>query len=120
MTDLPHQFGLAIVQVNGHSDIRVTGEVDLATAPELRRRLDAVIAAGTGNIDVDLSDVAFLDSSGLAVLLAAHQAACDEHRRLTVRHPSKPVLRVLQVSGTVSVLMDGGKPRTGSSGPTDP
>jgi anti-anti-sigma factor len=91
MTDLPQALGVSIVHVDGHSTIRVTGEIDLATATELGRRLDSVIAAGTG--DVDLSEVTFLDSSGLAVLLAARQGLCDEHHRLTVRSPSKPVLR---------------------------
>ena len=46
MTDLPQDFGVSIVQVNGHAKVRVTGEIDLATAPEFRQRLEAVIAAG--------------------------------------------------------------------------
>jgi anti-anti-sigma factor len=119
MTDLPHDFGVSIVHVNGHSNIRVTGAIDLATATELRRRLNAVIAAVTGDVDLDLSDVAFLDSSGLAVMLAARQGLNDKHHRLTVRNPSKPVLRVLELSGTLDVLMDRRQPQTASSHATD-
>ena len=115
MTDLPQEFGVSIVQVDGHSNVRVTGEIDLATATELRQRLNSVVAAGTGDIDLDLSDVTFLDSSGLVVLLAARQALHDKHHRLTVRNPSKRVLRVFELSGVLDVMMDGRQP-TGDSG----
>ena len=107
MTDLSQEFGFSIAQVDGHSNVRVTGEIDLATAPELRQRLDAVIAAGTRTLDLDLSDVTFLDSSGLGVLLAARQELHDKHHRLTVRDPSKRVLRVFELSGTLDIMMDG-------------
>lgn len=107
MTDLSQQFGFSIVQVDGHSNVRVTGDIDLAITTELRQRLNSVIAAGTGDVDLDLSDVTFLDSSGLAVLLAARQELHDKHHRLTVRNPSKRVLRVLELSGTLDVLTDG-------------
>ena len=112
MTDLPQEFGVSIVQVDGHSNVRVTGEIDLATATELRQRLNSVIASG--DVDLDLSDVTFLDSSGLVVLLAARQGLHDNHR-LTVRNPSKRVLRVFELSGVLDVMMDGRQP-TGDSG----
>jgi anti-sigma B factor antagonist len=110
MTDLPTDFGVAIVQVDGHTKVRVTGEIDLATAPQLRQRLDSVIAAGTGDVDLDVSDVTFLDSSGLVVLLAARQGLHDKRHRLRVRNPSEPVLRVFELSGLLDVMMDGRQP----------
>ena len=114
MTDLPQQFRVSIVRVDGHSNVRVTGEIDLASATELRQRLNSVIAAGAGDIDLDLSDVTFLDSSGLVVLLATRQRLHDDHHRLTVRNPSKPVERVFELSGVLDVMMDGRQP-TGDS-----
>jgi anti-sigma B factor antagonist len=107
MTYLPQEFGVSIVHVDGHSNVRVTGEIDLATATELRHRLETVIAAGTGDVDLDLSDVTFLDCSGLAVLRAARQGLHDKHHRLTVRNPSKPVLRILELSGVLDMMIDG-------------
>ena len=115
MTDLPQEFGVSIVQVDGHSNVRVTGEIDLATATELRQRLNSVIAAGTGDLDLDLADVTFLDSSGLVVLLAARQGLHDKHHRLTVRNPSTRVLRVFELSGVLDVMMDGRRPTDDSS-----
>jgi anti-anti-sigma factor len=110
MTDPPQEFSVSIVQVDGHSNVRVTGEIDLATAPELRQRLNSLIAAGPGDVDVDLSNVTFLDSSGLAVLLTAHQGLHDKHHRLKVRNPSKPVQRVFESSGVVDMMMDRRQP----------
>jgi anti-sigma B factor antagonist len=107
MTDLPQEFGVSIVEVDGRSNVRITGEIDLDNATELRQRLNSVIAAGTGDVHLDLSDVTFLDSSGLLVLLAARQGLHDKHHRLTVRNPSKAVMRIFELSGVLDVMMDG-------------
>jgi anti-anti-sigma factor len=115
MTDLPKEFGVSIVHVDGRSNVRVTGDIDLATAPELGKRLTLVIAAGTGDVDLDLSDVTFLDCSGLAVLLAARQELKGEKHRLMVRNLSKPVLRLLELSGVLDVMMDARQPAGDSS-----
>lgn len=48
--------------------VRVSGEIDLATAAELR---DALCPPGTDHMVVDLRGVAFLDSTGLGVLVGA-------------------------------------------------
>ncbi len=119
MTDLPQDFGVSIVQVNGYAKVRVTGEIDLATAPELRQRLEAVIDAGIRNLDLDLSDVTFLDSSGLLVLLAVRQSPHDKHQWLRVLNPSKPVLRVFELSGMLELMMDGQQPTTDTSRAAD-
>ena len=107
MTDLPQEFGVTLVEVDGHRNVRVTGEIDLDNATELRQRLNSMIAAGTGDVHLDLSDVTFLDSSGLLVLLAARQGLHDRHHRLAVRNPSKAVLRIFVLSGVLDVMMDG-------------
>jgi anti-sigma B factor antagonist len=112
MTDLPQDFGVSIIQVDGHAKVRVTGEIDLATATELRQRLEAVIAAGICNLDLDLSAVTFLDSSGLVVLLVARQRLHDKHQRLMVLNPAKPVLRVFELCGVLEVMMDDRQPPT--------
>ena len=106
MSDLTREFGVSIVQVDGHSKVRVTGDIDLATATELRQRLDAVLAAGTSDLDLDLTEVTFFGSTGLVVLLHARQALYEKHLRLRVLNPSKTVLRVFELSGLLEVLMD--------------
>ena len=49
--------------------LRVHGEVDMASAPELRRQLVGLVDAGRPHIVVDLELVEFMDSTGLGVLI---------------------------------------------------
>jgi anti-anti-sigma factor len=48
---------------------KVVGDIDLATAPELGRRLEHVFQAGGSGVVLDLSAVEFMGSSGVSVLL---------------------------------------------------
>ncbi len=71
--------------------VALHGELDLATAPEL----DDVLTQHAGaELVVDLEDLTFLDSSGLAVLLRA-----TARRTLALRRPNQLVLRVLETTG---------------------
>ena len=47
----------------------VAGEVDASTAPGLQEKFDELLAEGQQNFVIDLSDVGFMDSSGLAALV---------------------------------------------------
>lgn len=85
--------------------VRVVGEIDLATAPELRDRL-AEIPSDAGAVVIDLSEVTFLDSTGLSVLVASWKRISEgrEHGdiRLVVTRPA--IQRVLDVTGLAQVF----------------
>ena len=66
-------FGTQSFRSNGQAVVHVHGEIDLYTAPQLWETLDAAIAGTPHELVIDLSDVTFLDSSGLAVLVRAHK-----------------------------------------------
>ncbi len=57
--------------------LTVAGEVDLATAPALENAIDATLGGKPTALVIDLSDVSFLASAGMAALVAAHQRAGD-------------------------------------------
>jgi len=106
LTDLSPQYRIAIVDADGDGGVTVAlgGEVDLACVCELRETLDTAIDTSLGDVTIELSDVSFLDSSGLTVLVAAHRRLTATARRLTVRNPSRPVCRVFELSGLLDVL----------------
>jgi anti-anti-sigma factor len=85
--------------------LRVGGEVDLATSPQLHAKLVDLVEVGeAGSVVVDLTPVAFMDSTGLSVLLAAHKRARANGRRLLLVCPEGRVLRVLRLTGLDKVL----------------
>ncbi|MCX4092712.1 STAS domain-containing protein [Nocardia sp. alder85J] len=55
--------------------LTVAGEVDLATAPALETAIETTLAAAPTALIIDLSQVSFLASAGMAALVAAHQRA---------------------------------------------
>jgi anti-anti-sigma factor len=82
----------------GISGLAVAGEVDIATAEELERALDAAIRAGSGRFVVDLSELAFLDVTGLHVLLGALALLRRLHRDLVLICPPGPVRRMIDLN----------------------
>jgi anti-sigma B factor antagonist len=84
--------------------LAVSGEVDLATAPKLRAMITTALASGAHELWIDLSGTTFMDSSGVHVLLDAHQTADALRRRLTVVCPPGNVRRVLDLTGATSSL----------------
>jgi anti-sigma B factor antagonist len=62
-------FSVAVVPTHATACIDVTGELDLATAPQLKTALDALASNDTRHVLIDLRGLQFIDSSGLRTLL---------------------------------------------------
>ncbi|HMC38860.1 MAG TPA: STAS domain-containing protein [Acidimicrobiales bacterium] len=81
----------------------VDGEIDMSTVGPLRNALTDSIAAGCAAIRVDLGEVTFMDSAGLASLVSAYQML-GPNGVLTVVDPGPAVLRVLEIAGLAGVV----------------
>lgn len=79
-------------------EIEVKGELDLAVADQLRSAIDSV-GSDYERIAINLKSCEFLDSTGIAVIVAAHQRLEKEGRRLFACAPRDQVLRVLSTTG---------------------
>lgn len=77
------------------------GEIDVDTAPRLADALDALVDGGATMVVLDASDIHFLDSSGLRVIVSAGQQLADRGGRLLIEGMSGAVQRVLEVSGVI-------------------
>lgn len=84
--------------------LRVAGEVDLSSAPQLRDAALRALRQGEGPLCLDLSGVTFLDSTGLHVLIATRRRAQLEGRQLILGDCSRPVERVLQITATATLF----------------
>lgn len=81
--------------------VAVAGEIDLLTAPQLAATLDPILAADTERIAIDLTDVTFIDSAGVHVLVNARNRA---RRHVAVICGPGTVRRTLGLLGLVDTL----------------
>ena len=79
MTD---QMQCRVSEHDGDHLVVVSGEVDLATAPELE---EVLVQFASGTVTVDLTDVTFIDSSGLHAFVSAHHHVEQRRSRLIVQ-----------------------------------
>ncbi len=84
--------------------VNVWGELDQATAPELRRALDQVNGAGNSSVFVDLSDCEFIDSTGLSLLVEVQRELAEANRGFAVCCPRAEVRRLLELTGIDSAV----------------
>ena len=84
--------------------LTVAGELDLRTSPELEERLSRAFDAGAELVILDLRGVEFMDSTGLRVLLTAHQRAHESGRRFALVRGADQVERVLTLTGVREML----------------
>jgi anti-anti-sigma factor len=78
--------------------LRVHGELDINTADQLRRVVAPQLAAG-GRLVLDLSQVTFCDSTGLAVLVGFHKRLAAAGGELELRSPVQRVRHLLMITG---------------------
>ncbi len=79
--------------------VGISGVLDIWTADVLRQELAALFEAGHADLIADLSGVAFLDSTGLGVLVAAERVATRRGGRLELVVAGERVRRVFRISG---------------------
>jgi len=85
--------------------IVLRGEVDYATAQDLRASISAILVKGTIDaIIVDLAGVTLLDSTGIGTLVVAYRICGDCRVRFRVRNPSAFIAKLLTVLGVAEAL----------------
>ena len=101
---LPEPFRCEVVP--GHGQVRVIpiGELDLATGSILDRTLRELVASGFDRLVVDLRRLAFMDSSGLRLLLRCDEAARRDGTELSLIAGPPAVQRVFQATGLLDRL----------------
>ncbi len=81
----------------GHTVVAVTGDVDFRDAVEFRTYLTDVVAVGLPVV-VDLTDVTFMDSTGLGVLIQAHKRLTERGAVLVLVCPDNALRRLLRIT----------------------
>ncbi|HEY2518879.1 MAG TPA: STAS domain-containing protein [Streptosporangiaceae bacterium] len=84
--------------------LRVAGEVDVYTAPQIREQIQDLAAKGTVHLIADLSQVEFIDSSGLGALIGGLRRVREDDGSLVVVISTRRILRVFQLTGLTKAL----------------
>jgi anti-anti-sigma factor len=84
---------------SGATIIAIAGELDLASSPSLDAEINRAFEAGVGLVIIDLRDLDFMDSTGLSVLIKAHQSAQQAGRRVCLVKGPPQVQRLLSLTG---------------------
>lgn len=79
--------------------VRLSGELDIATAGRAEEELRRAEAGEPAVLAIDLGGLTFMDSTGLRLIVAAHTRARDAARRFVVVRGPDPVHRVLELTG---------------------
>lgn len=87
------------------SVVSVTGEVDVHSASRLRDGLTAELSSATRAVVVDLSEVGFLDSTGLGALVSARTAAGQQGIELPVVCASERIRKLFTITGLDGVFV---------------
>lgn len=100
---MPSESVVLAVDVAAHGSDRavvsVRGELDVATAELLDRRLADQLEQGRHHLVLDLSGVPFIDSSGLTIVIRTMNATRRTGGSLCLVAPTPPVHRVLELTG---------------------
>ncbi|GAA2699303.1 STAS domain-containing protein [Micromonospora olivasterospora] len=91
--------------------LRLAGELDMSSAPELNAALDRLTDEGERHLLVDLSELTFCDSTGIAAFVRGDNRATARGGWLRVTGATGRVERVLRITGLADVL--GYEPDTG-------
>jgi anti-sigma B factor antagonist len=98
MTGESQEASVAVVVgtlVEGVIEVRISGEVDISNIDHVHRSVDPVTGLGAQQVVFDLSELSFIDSSGLALLLSV----AEKVPSVLLRNASRSVRRVIEVTG---------------------
>jgi anti-sigma B factor antagonist len=97
-------FTIAESQHDGLIELALSGEIDLASVPAIRDRVSARLADSDAGIVIDLTEVTFIDSSGIGALITCQRMATAAARTYRVVNAQGRVADVLDLTGVMQLL----------------
>jgi len=96
---IPGDLDVKVSAASGSGTVHLRGELDLSSAPRLREALSDLYRGGTHSLILDLSELAFVDSTGLSELVAALKHCRQRGGDVVLRSPSASTAKVLAICG---------------------
>jgi len=89
---------------NDHALVTASGEIDAATADSVADAVSAALSDGHKVVLLDFTEVTFIDSTGLGVLVKSHRAAEAVGATFAVVHPTPQTRKLIRVLGLDQLL----------------
>lgn len=99
-----NQFQVEVRRNGAAAVVAVSGELDLASGPELEAELDQLSGPDIQLVVIDLRKLDFMDSTGLSILVRAHQRLAGEGTEMGLVKGSQQVQRLLDLTGVAERL----------------
>jgi anti-sigma B factor antagonist len=90
----------AALDESGLPVVRLRGEIDISNAEAIGARLELLVEGRSDRVVVDLSNLNFMDSSGIAMLLHV----VDRFGSVAIRNPTNVVRRIIESTGLTDIL----------------
>ncbi len=95
---------VVVSSVDSQHEVVLLGELDMSTAPRLEDELARLLEAGAKLVTVDLSKLAFIDSTGLTVLINGLKRLRQQGGDMSLRSPTANTRKVLEITGLTQVF----------------
>ena len=84
--------------------VRLSGEFDLHTADYFKEQIEDKLSSKINNLILDLSEIKFIDSSGLGAILAKYKQLNNRGGKLAIVNPTPQVKRIFELSGILKII----------------
>jgi anti-sigma B factor antagonist len=81
-----------------------SGELDIATAPQLEQEVRSMLARSVPNVLIDLSRLTFIDSSALRLFIVLNERSSSDGWKLSLIRPTGQVRSVFEITGAEDSL----------------
>jgi anti-anti-sigma factor len=98
------ELGIATVADTDPTVVSLTGELDIASAPQLEERIRNLVDSGRTRLVIDLADLTFCDSTGIGTLVRGNNDCRAQGGYLRLAAPNRHIARVLAVVGLLDAF----------------
>jgi len=102
--DAGRNLRIEIADTTSPTTVVLAGEIDVVTSGRVREALIAISNSGENKVVVDMSNVTFMDSSGLAALVGPLKRFRSMNGQIVLRSPTRGVRKVLELTGLTRVF----------------
>ncbi len=105
-TDVPGylDFDVSVIEGDGLTTVRVSGDLDCYSAPRLRATLWTLVADGPRRVVLEIGGTNFIDSTGLGVLVGGVRRFRQGGGDMVLRAPSATARRLFEITGVTKLF----------------